>query len=151
MVLPANALFAGTLAWSCSTKVAAVETIFFRKKIQELPVHRILFAHDSSSEVFRDGRLVRGLVDDLRNGRVNMRHHPDMVLECCTIRSTCTIYSLNNRRLKAFQEYQKLCRERDVSAKCKLGCSFETPRPPVQFHDAMQRYHYGPPPATDFR
>ena len=32
MVLPANALFAGTLAWSCSTKVAAVETIFFRKK-----------------------------------------------------------------------------------------------------------------------
>ena len=151
MVLPANALFAGTLAWSCSTKVAAVETIFFRKKIQELPVHRILFAHDSSSEVFRDGRLVRGLVDDLRNGRVDMRHHPDMVLECCTIRSTCTIYSLNNKRLKAFQEYQKLCRKRDISAKGKIVCSFETHKTPVQFLDAMQRYHCGPPPATDFR
>ena len=35
--------------------------------------------------------------------------------------------------------------------KCKIVCSLETLRKSVQFLDAMQRYHFSPPPAVDFR
>jgi filamentous hemagglutinin len=61
---------------------------------------RIRFTQDSIKSTFKDGRSVQGLIDDLKAGRVT----GDDVPPIRVFERNGELYSLDNRRLYAFQE-----------------------------------------------
>jgi|GEM_PF-1146861 len=60
----------------------------------------IRFTQDSIKSTFKDGRSLQGLIDDLKAGRITADDLPAIRV----FERDGKIYSLDNRRLKAFQE-----------------------------------------------
>lgn len=72
----------------------------------------IRFTQDSIKSTFKDGRSLRGLIDDLKSGKVTADDLPAIR----TFERDGKLYSLDNRRLKAFQEAGVPIRTRPATA-----------------------------------
>ncbi|MEY4591067.1 MAG: hypothetical protein RL497_3143, partial [Pseudomonadota bacterium] len=72
----------------------------------------IRFTQDSIKSTFKDGRSLRGLIDDLKSGNVTANDLPAIR----TFERDGKLYSLDNRRLKAFQEAGVPIRTRPATA-----------------------------------
>lgn len=72
----------------------------------------IRFTQDSIKSTFKDGRSLRGLIDDLKSGKVTANDLPAIR----TFERDSKLYSLDNRRLKAFQEAGVPIRTRPATA-----------------------------------
>ncbi len=72
----------------------------------------IRFTQDSIKSTFKDGRSLRGLIDDLKSGKITSDGLPAIR----TFERDGKLYSLDNRRLKAFQEAGVPIRTRPATA-----------------------------------
>mmetsp|Transcript_24355 Transcript_24355/g.69192 ORF Transcript_24355/g.69192 Transcript_24355/m.69192 type:complete len:533 (+) Transcript_24355:118-1716(+) len=88
-------------------------------RAHKVPARMLHFTHGSISTYFRHGRTVGDLeclVEDLRAGRVDLLSCPDLVLDVIDFRGK--LFSLNNRRLWAIQQYELTRPDDDVVCVC---------------------------------
>jgi len=76
-----------------------------RQEPRILPVRDIRFTHADVSSLFKDGRSIESLVDELQSGKDPL----DMEFSLDVVRFEGQWYSLRNRRLWALHEHRKRC------------------------------------------
>eukprot|EP00933_Yihiella_yeosuensis_P075015 TRINITY_DN84144_c0_g1_i1.p1 TRINITY_DN84144_c0_g1~~TRINITY_DN84144_c0_g1_i1.p1 ORF type:complete len:515 (+),score=81.19 TRINITY_DN84144_c0_g1_i1:47-1546(+) len=88
-----------------------------REQYEDIQVDDVRFTHDTISSRFKDGQLVQSLVDKLRRGEVNLST-PGLSID--VVQFDGHLWSLRNRRLFAFKEYQRQLRAESVIGEEKV-------------------------------